>query len=121
MVRGGPSLCQHASILTKIQGVSHGGGVQVPAGSDDFAAMDRFLALLEGRSQGFVARLLEGPGEGEPSLLFGVTTATPPWAEKVQSESTERRLIGSGIWPISREPMEDRPRAKALRNRRPVS
>ena len=58
---------------------------------------------------------LEGLGEGEPSLLFGVTTATPPWAEKVRSESTERRLIGSGIWPISREPMEDRPRAKALR------
>ena len=33
-------------ILNKIQGVSHGGGVQVPAESADFANMQRFLGLL---------------------------------------------------------------------------
>ena len=33
-------------ILNKIQGVSHGGGVQVPLGSTDFANMQRFLGLL---------------------------------------------------------------------------
>ena len=33
-------------ILNKIQGVGHGGGVQVPAGSPDFANMQRFLGLL---------------------------------------------------------------------------
>ena len=33
-------------ILNKIQGVSHGGGVQVPLGSAHFANMERFLGLL---------------------------------------------------------------------------
>ena len=33
-------------VLNKIQGVSHGGGAQVPAGSADFANMQRFLGLL---------------------------------------------------------------------------
>ena len=33
-------------VLNKIQGVGHGGGVQVPAGTDAFANMGRFLALL---------------------------------------------------------------------------
>ena len=33
-------------ILNKIQGVAHGGGVQVPLGSEDFANMQRFLGLL---------------------------------------------------------------------------
>ena len=33
-------------ILNKIQGVSHGGGVQVPAGTPEFENMARFLALL---------------------------------------------------------------------------
>ena len=64
----------HERILTKIQGAGHGGYIQVPVGSDDFDNMDRFLALLDGQPQGFVARLLEGLGEGETSLLFGITT-----------------------------------------------
>ena len=34
-------------ILNKIQGVSHGGGVQVPAGSEAFAQMERFLGRLD--------------------------------------------------------------------------
>ena len=33
-------------ILNKIQGVGHGGGVQVAAGSVDFANMEHFLGLL---------------------------------------------------------------------------
>ena len=33
-------------VLNKIQGVAHGGGVQVPLGSADFANMERFLGLL---------------------------------------------------------------------------
>ena len=33
-------------ILNKIQGVSHGGGAQVPAGTPEFENMARFLALL---------------------------------------------------------------------------
>ena len=64
----------HERILTKIQGVSHGGGMPVPVGTDEFAAMDRFLALLAGHSQGLVARLLAGLGDGETSMLFGITT-----------------------------------------------
>ena len=34
-------------ILNKIQGVSHGGGEQVPADSGDFAQMERFLSGLD--------------------------------------------------------------------------
>ena len=36
-------------ILNKIQGVAHGGGVQVAPGSPEFADMQRFLALFGGR------------------------------------------------------------------------
>ena len=35
-------------ILGKIQGVSHGGGVQAAAGTDEFDDMERFLGVLEG-------------------------------------------------------------------------
>ena len=41
-VEGGAAL-----ILNKIQGVSHGGGAQVPAGSAAFAQMERFLGRLD--------------------------------------------------------------------------
>ena len=37
----------HELILVKIQGAGHGGGVQVPVGSEDFDNMDYFVALLE--------------------------------------------------------------------------
>ena len=33
-------------ILNKVQGVGHGGGIQLAAGTDGFAAMERFLGLL---------------------------------------------------------------------------
>ena len=35
-------------ILNKVQGVSHGGGIQLAAGTEEFSNMERFLGLLEG-------------------------------------------------------------------------
>ena len=56
------------TILAKIQGVGHGGGIQVPAGSAEFANMERFLRLLGGGTSGSVT----------PETLFdGVTMASP--------------------------------------------
>ena len=50
-------------VLGKIQGVSHGGGVQVAAGTDEFADMERFLDVLEGGGS--------GPSAGiTPATLF---------------------------------------------------
>ena len=57
-------------ILNKIQGVGHGGGVQVAAGSDDFANMERFLSLL---GHGDVS----GPGLTPETLFDTVTMASP--------------------------------------------
>ena len=57
-------------ILNKIQGVGHGGGVQVAAGSDDFANMERFLGLL-GHEDG------SGPGLSPETLFDTVTMASP--------------------------------------------
>ena len=57
-----------ATILAKVQGVGHGGGIQVPAGSAEFANMERFLRLLGGGTSGTVT----------PEALFdGVTMASP--------------------------------------------
>ena len=42
-------------ILNKVQGVDHGGGIQLAAGTDDFSSMERFLGLLEGEEVGPVA------------------------------------------------------------------
>ena len=57
-------------ILNKIQGAeSHGGGVQVVAGSTDFANMERFLRSLGGETTS---------GALSPETLFdGVTMASP--------------------------------------------
>ena len=57
-------------ILNKIQGVGHGGGVQVPAGSADFANMQNFLGLLgyDGGSD---------PGLSPETLFDTVTMASP--------------------------------------------
>ena len=53
-------------ILNKVQGVSHGGGVQLAAGTDGFSAMERFLGLLDGEDVGPVtitpATLFDGVG-----------------------------------------------------------
>ena len=76
-------------ILNKIQGVAHGGGIQVSAGSAEFANMERFLRLLEGGTS------TVGPS---PTTLFdGVTMAEP--------EKTLRRaaLIFAGRLPTQTE------------------
>lgn len=76
-------------ILNKIQGVAHGGGVQVLAGSADFANMERFVRLLEGGSS---------TAAPSPDTLFdGVTMAEP--------EKTLRRaaLIFAGRLPTPAE------------------
>ena len=57
-------------ILNKIQGVGHGGGIQVPAGSPDFANMERFLRTLSGESS-------KGDSLSPESLFDGVTMASP--------------------------------------------
>ena len=57
-------------ILNKIQGVGHGGGVQVPAGSADFANMQQFLGLL-GYGGG------SDPGLSPETLFDTVTMASP--------------------------------------------
>ena len=56
------------TILAKIQGVGHGGGIQVPAGSETFASMESFLRLLGGTSTG---------GLSPETLFEGVTMASP--------------------------------------------
>ena len=57
-------------ILNKIQGVGHGGGVQVVAGSADFDNMERLLRLL-GYGGGF------DPGLSPETLFDTVTLASP--------------------------------------------
>ena len=64
-VEGGADL-----ILNKIQGVGHGGGIQVEAGSPEFANMERFLRLVGGAGG--------TTGGLSPDTLFdGVTMASP--------------------------------------------
>ena len=63
-VEGGADLMLH-----KIQGVAHGGGVQVPAGSPEFAFLERFLRLLDGSAA--------GSGRTPDTLFEGVTMASP--------------------------------------------
>lgn len=57
------------TILAKIQGVAHGGGVQVPAGSAEFANMESFLRELGG--------VTGGGGIPVDELFDGVTMAPP--------------------------------------------
>ena len=42
-------------ILNKVQGVGHGGGIQLAAGTDEFSDMEQFLGLLGGEEVGPVA------------------------------------------------------------------
>ena len=56
-------------ILNKIQGVGHGGGIQVPAGSDDFANMESFLRLLGHEESSPVL---------SPETLFDTVTMASP-------------------------------------------
>ena len=81
-VDGGTSL-----ILNKIQGVSHGGGAPVPAGSAAFAEVERFLGKLDGPSALFgqhisesvvqskcIACHVEGGVSGNTRLVFEPST-----------------------------------------------
>ena len=56
-------------ILNKVQGVAHGGGVQAAAGTEDYANLRRFLALL-GEAVSAISITLE-------TLFDGVTMETP--------------------------------------------
>ena len=78
-------------VLNKIQGVSHGGGVQVAAGSADFVNMQRFLGRLDGGSGSMTAELM-------PGTLFDTVRLAPDW-------KTLRRaaLIFAGRIPTAAE------------------
>ena len=78
-------------VLNKIQGVAHGGGVQVPAGSSDFANMEWFLQLLAGGGDTATASLT-------PATLFDTVRLAPHW-------KTLRRaaLIFAGRLPTDEE------------------
>ena len=56
-------------VLNKIQGVSHGGGIQVAAGSDEFADMEAFLTSL--------GEDVVGSGISAANLFDGVQLETP--------------------------------------------
>ena len=97
-VEGGTSL-----ILNKIQGVSHGGGEQVPAGSADFVQMERFLERLDGPSALFgqhisepvvqsrcIACHVEGGVSGNTRLVF--VPSTNPDHDVLNLEAFERFL-----------------------------
>ena len=83
-VEGGTSY-----ILNKVQGVSHGGGAPVPAGSAAFAQMERFLGKLDGPSALFAQHIseavvqskciachVEGGVSGNTRLVFAPSTTT---------------------------------------------
>ena len=64
-----------AYILNKVQGMPfHGGGIQLPADSNNFRNMEHFLELLEEEPQGFVARILEALEGAGTTMTFGITT-----------------------------------------------
>ena len=88
-------------ILNKIQGVGHGGGVQVAAGTAEFTAMERFLGLL-GKDVTTVAIT--------PQTLFDTVTMAP-------TRKTLRRaaLIFAGRNPTDAEYAAAQRGAAALR------
>ena len=97
-VEGGTSY-----ILNKVQGVSHGGGAQVPAGSANFEQMERFLERLDGPSALFgqhisepvvqsrcIACHVEGGVSGNTRLVF--VPSTTPDHEALNLETFETFL-----------------------------
>ena len=77
-------------ILNKVQGVDHGGGIQLAAGTDGFASMERLLGLLT-----------DGPGTGPsitPATLFAGVRMEP-------ARSTLRRaaIVFAGRIPTDAE------------------
>ena len=93
------------TILSKIQGVSHGGGVQVASGSVEFANMERFVRLLEALppvSDGTTDALLRGVTMASPektlrraALIFAGRIPSEPELRSVRdgSQSSLRRAI----------------------------
>ena len=78
-------------VLGKIQGVSHGGGVQVAAGTDEFAAMEQFLGVLEGGGS--------GPSAGiTPTTLFNGVRM-----ESARSTLRRAAIIFAGRVPTDEE------------------
>ena len=93
-------------VLNKIRGVGHGGGIQTPAGGQDYANMERFLTLLTGGEESEQVALT-------PATLFkGVRLAN--------SRQVLRRaaLIFAGRVPTANEYAEIREIGlpKAIRN-----
>ena len=85
-------------ILNKIQGVGHGGGIQVPAGSDDFANMESFLGLLGyGGDSGPVL---------SPETLFDTATMASPGKRYggPRSSSEEESRLGKNWRPSTAAP-----------------
>ncbi|MCY4011095.1 MAG: DUF1588 domain-containing protein [Gammaproteobacteria bacterium] len=86
-------------VLNKIQGAAHGGGIQVASGTDEYAAMERFLGLLGGEvdegSAVTVANLFDGV-EMEPwrSTLRRAAIAL---AGRIPTEA-EYESIRTGGW-----------------------
>ena len=85
------------TILNKIRGVAHGGGIQVFAGSADFSKVERFVRLLDGgatSSDLSPETLLDGVTMASPAetlrraaLIFA---GRPPTAAEVRSVSNGR-------------------------------
>ena len=95
-VDGGATL-----ILNKVQGVGHGGGVQVAAGSDEYGHLERFLALL-GETLAPVAIT--------PQTLFDPVTLAP-----VRKTLRRAALIFAGRIPTDAEYAAAQRRPTALR------
>lgn len=74
-------------ILSKPQGVSHGGGIQLVGTSNEFAALAEFVAVVS-----------EGPGNGQPDDIFGLV-------QQLSNEETLRRaaLLFAGRLPSDGE------------------
>ena len=77
-------------VLNKIQGVGHGGGAPVPAGTDEFANMERFLALLG-------EDVAPGPPPITPETLF----------DTVRMASTRKTLRRAALIFAGRIPTDD--------------
>ena len=86
-----------ALILNKIQGVGHGGGVQVPAGTADFANMERFIELLGGgtTSAEVTPKTLFDPVRMEP-LRKTLRRAALIFAGRLPTEEEYASISGGG-------------------------
>ena len=91
------------TILAKIQGVGHGGGIQLPAGSAEFANMERFLRFLGGG--------ISGGGVSPATLFDGVTMAGPArtlwraalvFAGRVPTEAETAAVSGGSLSVLRR-------------------